>query len=273
LAKHLPNVLRNIYHALPQLRARVPAATFAALVPLLDPKVDGDRVIIETDLESTGGGMQLITILATALQEQIRRNSNSNSFKQILLAIHNYYDVYKSFPPRMEVRDENGKSGLSWRVHLLPFLEQNQLYEQFHLDEPWDSPHNKRLIKSMPPVFDNKLLGVKPGHTTFLAPVGEGTVFGGDKPAKFRNITDGTSNTVILVEVKRASAVPWTAPKDYEFDPADPGRELFVDADERFLAGFADGSVQKLRKNVEPNLLLRLFQMGDGHPINRNELR
>ena len=66
--------------------------------------------------------------------------------------MHNYHDTYGTFPPAATT-DGADKPLLSWRVAILPFLEQQPLYEQFHLDEPWDSPHNKTLIEQMPQVY------------------------------------------------------------------------------------------------------------------------
>jgi hypothetical protein len=156
---------------------------------------------------------------------------------------------------------------------LLPFLEESKLYREFHLNEPWDSPHNKELIARMPKVYQSRWLGNVPGRTTFLAPVGEDTVFGSGKPTRIQDITDGTSNTVVLVEVKPELAVPWTAPQDYVFDPAAPGRGLQVLDDGRFLAGLADGSVSQFRANVKPDLLLQLFRKSDGKASDWNSLR
>ena len=134
------------------------------------------------------------------------------------------------------MRNANGKSGLSWRVHLLPFLDANALYKEFDLKQSWDSPHNMPLVKKMPKVFKSTWLGIKPGHTSFLAPLGEDTIYGGEKAVKIRQITDGTSNTVTLVEVKPSLSVPWTAPQDYAFDAKNPGQGLRLGHDGRFLA-------------------------------------
>ena len=274
LSAHLGKMLQSAYNEVPEINTRIPRETYETLLPLIAPQIEGDRFTVRlAGLERTGGTMRLVTLLGAAIQDRVRRNTNADKFKQILLAMHNYHDSYKAFPPRDEVRDESGRSKLSWRVHILPFLEEVKLYEEFHIDEPWDSPHNKRLVAKMPKVYQSPGFGLKPGHTTFLAPVGEDTVFGGRKATKLSNVTDGTSNTVVLVEVKPEWAAPWTAPEDYAFDPKAPGRGLAVGADGRFLAAFGDGSAQLLRGNLEPELLLRLFQKSDGHPIDRKAIR
>jgi len=80
------------------------------------------------------------------------RSQATNNLKQIGLAMHNYHDVHASLPPAAS-HDDDDKPLLSWRVHVLPYVEQNELYKEFHLDEPWDSEHNKKLIPRMPVVY------------------------------------------------------------------------------------------------------------------------
>ena len=109
-----------------------------------------------------------------------------NNLKQIGLAIHNYAQANKTFPPAYTV-DKDGKPLLSWRVLILPYLEGDDLYSEFHLDEPWDSEHNKKLLSRMPAVFrdpDSKLAAQ--GKTNYLTVRGEKTVFSGEKPIAFR---------------------------------------------------------------------------------------
>ena len=274
LVKHFPKMLRSVYSGLPELKTRVPRETFEALLPLVAPQVNRDRFVLRLDgAESTSGSMRLVATVAFSLHERTRSGKNIDNFKHILLAMHNYHSVYEMFPPQDKVRDKSGKSKLSWRVCILPFLEQGKLYKEFHLDEPWDSAHNKKLIAKMPKIYKGSLPGIMPGHTTFLSPVGKDTVFGGEKATRIRNVSDGTSQTVVLVEVKPGLAVPWTAPEDYAFDPNAPGRGLQISARGRFLAALADGSVRQFPGNLEPELLLRLFQKSDGHPIDWKAIR
>ena len=113
---------------------------------------------------------------------------------------------------------------MSWRVHLLPFLEENALYEQFHLDEPWDSEHNKTLLPLIPNVYLSPLPPASEiGHTTYLGNGSEDGLFAAPGPGEvnglqFRDLIDGTSNTVMVVEVNHAFAVEWTKPDDFVAD-------------------------------------------------------
>jgi hypothetical protein len=280
LAAHLPTMLRAAYDAAPQIHKQVPPELAQALTSWLKPQVDGKRITIHLDgLEKTAANLKLFAAIGQRLQERTRRRTNVQRFKQLLLAMHNYHDTYSSFPPHDKHRGKDGKQHLSWRVHILPYVEEPQLYNEFHLNEPWDSPHNKKLIGKMPDVYSThsfiitaKAL-IRPGYTTFLAPVGERTVFGGDKSTLFRMITDGTSNTVAVVEVEPRKAVPWTAPDDFAFDPKNPVDGLLVGADGLWLAAFCDGSVRQLKADLRPESILHLFQMSDGNRIYQNERR
>jgi uncharacterized protein DUF1559 len=274
LGVHLSKIVESLYQAMPDIQQRMPRDNFDALASLISSSVEGDRLVIRiADPKAADNAMQFVAGIITTFQEPARRRKNSNNLKQIMIALHNYHDAYSMFPPRDEVRDKEGKSGLSWRVHILPFVEEQKLYDQFHLDEPWDSPHNKTLIARMPKVYGDDQRDTPAGQTTFLAPVGEDTVFGGRKACKFYQIGDGTSNTVAVVQSKPELAVPWTAPEDYAFDSADPAAGLNIDSDGRFMAGVADGSIRNFRGDAKPETLLHLFQKSDGEPIEWEEVR
>ena len=151
--------------------------------------------------------------------EASRRAQSPNNLKQIALSLHNYHDAFGAFPAGYNA-DADGKPLLSWRVHMLPFIEQAQLYEQFHLDEPWDSPHNKALIEQMPAVYRSPNSTGKPGMSNYLGVSGADGVFVRPQPGQklgtqFAQITDGTSNTIMTVEVPDESAVIWTKPGDF----------------------------------------------------------
>src|SRR3712207_2423045 len=100
--------------------------------------------------------------------------------------MHNYHDAHGHLPAVANF-DPRGRPLLSWRVHLLPFLNEEKLYKEFHLDEPWDSEHNKKLIPRMPRVYQGPNRGLNAaGKTIYLAPVGEAAAFpGGPKGVRF----------------------------------------------------------------------------------------
>src|SRR5438093_7201056 len=87
-----------------------------------------------------------------AANEKEARQTSVNNLKQLALAMHNYHDTYGHLPPAA-LKNKKGKPLLSWRVALLPFVEEDKLYKEFRLDEPWDSAHNKKLLAKMPKLF------------------------------------------------------------------------------------------------------------------------
>jgi RNA polymerase sigma factor (sigma-70 family) len=160
----------------------------------------------------------------------------------------------------------SGKALLSWRVALLPYLEQQELYRQFKLDEPWDSPHNKKLLAKMPKVFAAPGVTTREPYTTFYQVfVGPHAAFEKHRAMRIANITDGTSNTLLIVEA--GSAVPWTKPEDLHFDEDEPLPELGGAYPGIFNAAFADGSVHVFRKNANPDLLRALITRDGGEPV------
>ncbi len=170
-----------------------------------------------------GSTLIFVALLLPAVQaarEAARRSQCVNNMKQIGLAMHNYHSTYNSFPPAWTT-DENGKPLLSWRVLLLPFLEEQNLYQQFKLDESWDSPHNSALMGMMPKLFEC------PSHphathdkTDYVVVVGPKTIFPGSKPVGIQDITDGTSNTILVGESHQLGSLDVSARSDRHLDRA-----------------------------------------------------
>ena len=206
----------------------------------------------------------------TKVRSKAQREVRLHDLQTISLALCNYEDKHGHFPPAA-FRDAQGKPLLSWRLHVLPFLEQDTLYEEFHLDEPWDSPHNIRLLDRMPSLFalgDNR----SDGKTAVMVFVGEGTPFGSADGVTSLDITDGTSNTIMLVVAGQDKVVPWTKPEDLTFDSEDPASAL-GNVGETFAAAFCDGSVRSLRKDADPGMLLGAILHCDGRAVDMKQLR
>ena len=161
--------------------------------------------------------------------------------------MHIYHDIHGHFPPAA-VMGPDGKTPHSWRVELLPLLDAKTLYDQYRFNEPWDSESNKKVLAQVPEVFRSPYDNSKSTNSGYYALVGPGTVFEGPDGVKIRDITDGTSNTVMIVEAKRN--IPWTKPEDLSFDPDKPVPELGGFVEGRFSAGFADGSVQLIQTDI-----------------------
>lgn len=169
--------------------------------------------------------------------------ASANNLKQILIGVHSYSDVFNVVPNNV-LDAKTKKPILSWRVHLLPYLEEEELYKQFKLDEPWDSDSNKKLIEKMPRVFAPIRVKAKPGETFYRGFTGPGAVF--EAKAKFGllDITDGTSNTIGVVEAGEPCI--WTKPDDIPFDPKKELPKLGKMFDGDFHIAMMDGSVVKV---------------------------
>ena len=223
----------------------------------LQPKRDGATVTLEAGLEFTNTAIAVGLLLPAVQQarEAARRAQSKNNMKQMMLAFHNYHDRYGHFPAQANY-DNNGKPLLSWRVHILPFIDQQALYSRFKLNEPWDSPHNRKLIRLMPGTYANPNLPAS-SVTNYLAVIGPDSVFS-KTGIRIQRIADGTSNTAMMVEVNADRAVPWTKPVDHEFNEKAPKAGLGALRPGVFLTAFADGSVRGVRISVDPNILRAL---------------
>jgi hypothetical protein len=165
-----------------------------------------------------------------------------------------YEDRYGHFPPAV-IRSETGEPLYSWRVAILPFIDEERIHDEFRLSEPWNSEHNKKFISKMPDVYAG--LGPKEstqdGRTQFLAPVANGCVYepGKDsKPTTFDQITDGVSVTVVIVHLPLQKPVTWTSPEDWNVDFENVKPSLFDDTRGETLAAFCDGSCKPLTSDL-----------------------
>ncbi|MFH1269122.1 MAG: DUF1559 domain-containing protein, partial [Planctomycetota bacterium] len=194
--------------------------------------------------------------------------------KQIGLAMHNYHDAYKCFPPAY-IPDENGQPMHSWRVLILPFLDSSPLCDQYNFDEPWDGPGNRALADLMPGVYhcpSEPPSGAS--HTGYAMIVGPGTLFDGAEVTRFRDVLDGTSNTILFVEVSGAE-IHWMEPRDLDLkairlrinNPAGPAIRSRHPGGVN--AAFCDGSVHFLSETIDPETLRLLITKADGNPVGR----
>ena len=210
------------------------------------------------------GGI-LVALLLPAVQmsrEAARRVQSTNNMKQIMIAMHVYHDIHKEFPPAV-VKDANGKPLYSGMVCLLPMLEQQSLYERFDKNKAWDSPENQPFSNMSIPLFqDPSSPNMTPGKTNYLLITGTGSALE-DLPGmkhNFSQILDGTSNTILLMEVKGNAS--WAAPNTWDLSkPLDGNHPQVV------LVGFADGSVKAINRKIDPQTLRRLVERNDGQPL------
>jgi hypothetical protein len=209
----------------------------------------------------------MVALLLPAVQSArmaAHTSQEMNNMKQIALAALNYHDVQGHYPT--DVYDNDGKPLLSWRVELLPYMEQQTLYNEFHRDEPWDSPHNLALLERMPPTLASPSGAQQPGKTRYVALKGDGTVFRGKEPVKLAHITDGTSRTLLVAQAAPGHAVEWTKPADIEYDPDRPFKGLDSPRN-MFLAALCDGSVQRISLAISKETMQAMASRAGGEEI------
>lgn len=198
-----------------------------------------------------GIGAALVLPAVQSARTAARTAVSQNNLRQLTLAVINYSDVNAGkFPPRA-IQSADGKPLLSWRVAILPYIDQEALYRQFHLDEPWDSEHNRTLIAAMPQIFLHPQISVdQPGTTLYQIPAGSNTFFGGDEPPTMNRLIQsdrGVSGIALLVEAARSEAVVWTKPADVELDADNPLlAKLLFGPDGRVNVAMCDGSVRRI---------------------------
>jgi len=197
--------------------------------------------------------------------EPVRRTRCNNNLKQIGYALHKYHDEFGVFPPAY-ISDEDGRPMHSWRVLILPYVEQLELYEKYDFSEPWDGPKNIKLLKQRPNVYSCPSRYERDSTlTAYAAIVGDECVFRGPQPVSIAEITDGTSNTGMVSEVSHAR-IRWTEPRDISFG-AFPGigqpDGLRSDHDGGVFLMRADGSVKFLSEE-EPTEKVRAMLTRNG---------
>lgn len=244
--------------------------------PLIEPiaeALEGAKIEV---IESSVGVVTKVSLAPAlakslaAMPGRIRESEDltqtQNNLKQIGLAFHNFESAFAFMPNNVTSKD--GKALLSWRVQLLPYLEQEPLYRQFQLDEPWDSPANKKLIEKMPKIY------VLPGRETkekgltyfqmFSSPeaLNDGSpLLVAGKRWVLDKITDGASNTSLVTEAQEP--VIWTKPDDIVYDPKKLPK-LGSPARRRVYFLFADGSSRTMDRDLLTDELLKALITADG---------
>lgn len=245
------------------------AAMFKDLAAI-EPKIEGNSIAITVELERA---RSLVSTPIRSARAASARSQCVNNLRMIGLALHNFHSSNDTFPPAFS-HDNTGKPLLSWRVWILPYLDQKALYKEFNQDEPWDGPHNKALIAKMPAVYacpaSNSKLAAS-GKTTYVVPRGERTIFPGAEAISIKTITDGTSNTIFVVDVPDDKAVVWTKPDDWEIDREFSPVDFMNHHGEGTPVGFADGSVRFLKSTIKLEVLRALFTRNGGEVIKQDD--
>ena len=215
-----------------------------------------------------------------AAREAARRAVCSGHVKEIGLAFHNAASVTKDMSMPLAIVNADGLPLLSWRVALLPYLGQEALYREFHLDEPWDSPHNLTLLPRMPGIYVCPSFMIPPseGITPYAAAAGPGMFFDAPEPipgtqtigVSIGAIRDGTSNTILVLELGRNNGVPWTSPQEVMVD-IDEAIEVLRETQPIHVGGrttlFGDGSVRFVSQEIDRQTLRGLLTRDGGEAL------
>jgi len=224
----------------------------------------------------------LVALLLPAIQasrEAARRATCSNNLKQIGLAMFNYEEAFGCFPPAY-IPDERGRPKHSWRVLILPYLDEKALYDQYDFNEPWNSPHNSALAARMPKVYRCPSESENdPEWTSYVMVVGPQAFSDGPTARKVLDFTDGLSNTVMVVEAAHSN-VNWMEPKDFD------ATDVTYGVNNRLLGGlpglmwgirsehpggaqvlFCDGSVRFLSEGIDLGVLRALTTIAGGEAV------
>jgi type II secretory pathway pseudopilin PulG len=239
------------------------------IATLFRPVRQGNTVTITVQSELDMARLGILSgLLLPAIQksrDSARRAVSMNNLRQIGLAMISYESDQGKLPAQASY-DAAGRPLLSWRVHVLPYLEQQTLYSQFHLDEPWDSEHNKPLADKMPPIYASPRYPSET-ETLYVLPTGKGLVFDGSNGRTLASISDGTSNTILAVEANPGAAVIWTKPEDLKFDADNPWKGLADDRAASVSVLMADGSVQAIPRSLDGAKLRGLLTPDGGEAV------
>ena len=252
--------------------------------PLLKGKILAMVSMVFATIGLFVNGLAAVIFGLPALQTMRLMETRENLAK-IGTAMHHYESAHQELPHSgstepIEQPHSSAGYGLSWRVRLLPFLEHENLFKEFNVNEDWQSEHNQNNVSKMPDVYKSPLAHNKEFKTTYCAVVGAESrnkreqppysraAFAHDKnPRRLRSFIDGLSNVVWIVEVPPSKAVLWSKPQDFNYDPNNPRKGLEGSNSPVFTFLMGDGSVRAVAKNVDDEILRRMFCINDGVPL------
>ena len=197
-----------------------------------------------------------------------KRTESMNNLRQTVLALHNYESTFGKFPASVLVH-ESGKK-YSWRIAILPFIEQKELYDQYDFTQDWNSPHNRQVTSRMPDVFRSDSDDENSTTTSWYLLSGVDGIVDGENSRKFGEIHDGLSNTILAVEAKRN--VHWAKPEDIQVSPDRGLPKLGGYYKGGFNAAMGDGSVRFISDKIDPDVLWSLYTASGGEVVNPGDM-
>jgi hypothetical protein len=214
----------------------------------------------------------------SGVREAARRNQCGNQMRQIALALQLYEQDHGCFPPAI-LPDENGRPMHSWRVLILPYLDERWLYQAYHFDEPWDGPNNRKLAAKPCAIYRCPSWdGDGASDTTcYVAVVGPDTMWPNGRSRKAEEITDALANTLMVVEA-HDTGIRWMEPRDLTVEELlnlagdqSGGRGNCPHESEShyqyalgWCGAFADGHIQFLNHMVSRDVLVAATTVAGG---------
>lgn len=207
------------------------------------------------------------------LNDKESRSASSHNMMMVMIAMHSYHDANLRFPAAVMLGPD-GKTTHSWRVALLPYLNKKALYDEYNLDEPWDSANNLKVLAKMPDEYRSPRSGENPDcFAGCFVITGEGACFTA-KPQRgglnFSDVAGGTHSTIAMVEAKRD--IPWAKPEDIPYEAGTQLPDLGGFYDDGFFAALMNGAVRFIPSAADPEKLELLIQYADGQTVNIDEL-
>jgi DNA-directed RNA polymerase subunit RPC12/RpoP len=231
-----------------------------------------ETVVVQMKGDASGFATALSGLVGTGASraDAFAPAPRSDNLKRLALALRAYHDDAKNqkLPPAASL-GQNNKPLLSWRVHLLPYLGQEQLYRRFNLKEDWNSPQNSALLQQMPAVYRMPDQPATPpvGFMTYYKVfVGKQAPFEGDRQLRTADISDGLGKTIAIAEA--TNPVEWTRPDDTPFDPATFQTNVLGRGNApRFSVVMFDGTVYTYSRSIDLNKLKALITYRGGEPV------
>lgn len=216
-----------------------------------------------------GGGLTLMMTSVEKVKSAGQSSKLRNNLKQIGLGLHAQHDTIGNFAVPFALDDfKQPNPGLSWRVGILPFVEQEVLYRQFDRSKRWDDPQNQFSSNRVVPAYSTPEEPVGPTFTRLFGFNGPGALMEANvkPPLTFARIPDGLSNTAMVAEVTNGAI--WASPTDVPYTRNGPLPSFGAAGNNTFLLLMADGSVRNVKKNIPPAIMHALIQIDDGQVIN-----
>jgi hypothetical protein len=217
-------------------------------------------------------------------REYWRRSMCNNHIRQVTLALQSYEYKHGHFPPAY-IADKDGRPMHSWRVLILPYMDHDDIYQQYRMDEPWDGPNNRKLWRVRIPEYECPEQNDNGNPTTsYVAVAGPETVWHGTKPVSIEEISDDRTNTIMVVEMAN-SGIRWMEPRDLDFSTLqlkiNPKEGVGISSLHRDVSwlrsllgayvGMADGSVRFLPTDYPPENIKAMLTIGGGENVGEDE--